>query len=92
MRQGVNSPGVSMTRVGRRRANMRLDGRGEVHTTPENPTPTNIPDRPIPPRLAELQGRAAEHGAATCSSCGTQHGGRPSCAPGSGVPATGRYR
>ena len=25
--------GISMTRVGRRRANARLDGRGEAHTT-----------------------------------------------------------
>ena len=55
-----------MTRVDRRRVNTRLDRRGEAHTTSGESPPTNILDQAIPPRLAEPQGGAAEHGPVTC--------------------------
>ena len=84
--------GVSMTRVGRRRANARLDGRGEAHTTSRDTTTDEHAGSGDPPSIGITAGGTAEHGAATCSSCETLHGEGASCVPGSGVPATGRYR
>ena len=92
VRRGAIRVGVSLTRGMRRRAKTYIwTVSDNCPQPPANPPLPNNQAPAIPFGQTEPQAGAAWRATGTCSSCGMRHVAHPSYAPGSDVPATGRY-